>query len=94
MTDSFGEYVPPPKRRLRIVLDLHANDWSALSDAWGDIRHAVFLDGSTNATLGGSDAGWHVEVTDNPDMTPERYRAALNEWRERDVDTTEAPDGR
>lgn len=72
----------PPKRRLHLTVDLHADDWSALSDAFSDLRHAVFIDGSTNCTSGGSDAGWHVEVTDNPEMTPERYRTALNEWME------------
>jgi hypothetical protein len=71
----------PPKRRLHLTLDLHADDWSALGDALSDVRHAVMIDGSMNATSGGSDAGWHVEVADNPEMTHQAYIDALTEWR-------------
>jgi hypothetical protein len=39
------------------------------------------IDGSMNATSGGSDAGWHVEVADNPEMTHQAYIDALTEWR-------------
>lgn len=69
-----------PRRRYRLVLDLHADSLDELSIALRSIDFSVTAEGSTNSTSGGCGSGWHYEVTEDVSMTPEKYRADLDAW--------------
>lgn len=71
---------PIPRRRFRLVLDLHADSLDELSIALRSIDFSVTAEGSTNSTSGGCGSGWHYEVTEDAGMTPEKYRADLDAW--------------
>lgn len=72
---------PPPKRRWRLVLDLHADTPEEVRRALGGIAHDL-REGSTTVTSGGSDSGYHWELTDyGPEVTHDSYVAALDAWR-------------
>ncbi len=78
----------PPKRRLRLLLELGADDLDELRSALGQIAHDL-TSGEMNppgfvaqSTCGGVGHGWHYELTDDELTTPEQFQARLAAWRE------------
>lgn len=73
---------PPPERRYRLVLDMHADDLEALVHELEDIADLLTA-GRVGATSGAPDRGAHFELVDNgPAVTHEVYFEALMAWRE------------
>lgn len=73
---------PPPQRRFRLVLDLHADTRDALDRALTALAFSVHDDSLTRRTSGGADSGYHVEIIDHgEDVTHESYVAALTRWQ-------------
>lgn len=70
-----------PRRRYRLVLDLHADDLNALCHALLSLAFDIEHDGITVRTSGGYSDGSQAELTDyGPGVTHDRYIAELDEW--------------
>lgn len=72
----------PPRRRIQLDLDLHADDRDAIIEALHSLADEIELRecDDLDMTRGGTRSGYRVvmAVTD-PAMTSERYAQALNE---------------
>lgn len=80
-----AERPAPPRRRLRLLLDLGADDLHALCAALNVIANDLDHEGRTEreTTSGGYSDGWHLVLTDAGEhVTHDSFVAALNEWRE------------
>jgi hypothetical protein len=73
----------PPKRRFEVRLDIGG-------DSWDDILEQVDFLGihlagengpKCNSVMGGNSSSHVVVVVERPDVTPDKYRAALLEYR-------------
>lgn len=80
---------PPPHRRLRLVLDLHADDVGELLRGLASVEQWIAevddegLGAARACTSGGSQSGWHAELTQDDKVTHDGYVASLDEWKER-----------
>lgn len=75
----------PPKRRLRLALDLGADDLSTLGAALRSIAHDLEYEDreERETTSGGYSDGYHLELTCDPAMTGDLFREELEAWRQR-----------
>lgn len=74
----------PPERRLRLTLDLGADDLDEIHSALIMIANSIDLDGreEREVTSGGWASGHHLKlVVTDPEMTGDRFRELLWEWR-------------
>jgi hypothetical protein len=71
---------PAPKRAYHFTLDLHADDRAELAYALQRLADDVLAEAWVGQTSGGSSSGHHAVLTIDPEMSPERYQAALAEW--------------
>lgn len=74
-----------PHRRLRLVMDLEADDVAVLVDELYNIAEKIRDNGSEvqSSTSGGNQHGYHFDLTVTDEaMTPERYREELSAWVE------------
>jgi hypothetical protein len=73
-----------PHRRLRIKVDLEADDIQELTRALDGISLDIERDGreERDVTSGGWGAGYHYSLTCNPDMTGDLYRDLLAHYVE------------
>lgn len=75
---------PPPRRRHRLVLDLHADTLDDLSSALTNIDLAIRSRPDLIAsTGGGTNSGVHWELTTDEAVTHDTYLAELTAWRAR-----------
>lgn len=73
----------PPKRRLKLTLDLDADDLDGIYDALRSIATDTILDGreEREITSGGCDSGYHLNLTvQDAAMTGDRFRTELAVW--------------
>lgn len=71
----------PPKRRFEITMTVGGDtmkDAVRLIESFAD----GIMAGSTNQVSGGYSSGGHFKLTENPDMTHEKYAAALHDYLE------------
>lgn len=78
---------PAPHRRVRLRLDLDADDWPSLVRALETLAFDVdtrpgIPDGLIERviTSGGAGSGFVATLTEDATMTPERYREARDAW--------------
>ncbi len=74
---------PPPHRRLRMKLDLEADDLDSLASALRTMANDFDIDGVETVldrTSGGYDSGYHLSVACNPEQTGDRFREQLAAW--------------
>lgn len=72
-----------PRRRLRLVLDLGADDLDRLCDELRRIANELELEGREEVpgrTSGGYSAAHHFTLTCDAEQTAERFREQLNAW--------------
>ena len=78
---SLSAKKPAPERRLRLVLDLGADDPAELVGALRGIAFDLELDDRPRKiTSGGYACGYSLTLVEDPEMDGDRYRAALDEW--------------
>lgn len=81
--ESGDNRMKPPRRRIQLDLDLHADDRDAIIEALHSLADEIELRAcdDLDTTCGGTRSGYRVvmAVTD-PAMTSERYVQALNEY--------------
>jgi len=82
---SSNEY-DGPRRAYRLVIDLEADDYAELLNAFDSI--AIQLVGEqrrdgAEITSGGYGSSWHLELAHNNSQTGDRYRRELTEWCDR-----------
>ncbi len=72
-----------PKRRLRLRLDLGADDLGELAHALAVIGNDLEHEGieRRKITSGGYASGWHLVLTCDGDTDHDSFVAALDEWR-------------
>jgi hypothetical protein len=78
----------PPRRRLRLQLDLGADDIDSLAGELRSIAHDLEYDGreERDTVSGGYGAGYSLKVTvTDLEQTGDRFREELEEWRQRRV---------
>lgn len=70
-------------RRFEVTLQVGADDWEALARQlrWAT-EHLIDHGPECNSILGGYDSHHMITVTEDAEMTPEKYRAALEERRQ------------
>lgn len=73
---------PAPKRRWVLTLDCHADELDDLVDVLDDARRKISTGEVTSSVGGGTTRGYHWQLTEDPDMTGDRYREALTAWRD------------
>lgn len=77
----------PPNRRLRLELDLSADDLDEMAGALRRLANDIDageLDEETHEiTSGGYATGYHLKLTCDPDQTGDRFREQLHEWSAR-----------
>lgn len=73
-----------PHRRLKLSLDLEADDLGELTSALENIIIDLRIQGRDirDVTSGGYGSGFHLELSCDPDMTGDQYRVLLSQWRE------------
>jgi hypothetical protein len=71
-----------PHRRLRLTLDLEADNLGSLTVALENIARDLAIDGreTREVTSGGYSASYHLVLTCDPDMDGDRYREVLAAW--------------
>lgn len=72
-----------PHRRLRLKLDLEADDLDSLGHALRSIANDLELEEREvvlDRTSGGYDAGYHLTIACDEDQTGDRYREQLAAW--------------
>lgn len=71
-----------PHRRLRLVLDLEADDLTELAAAMIRLANELELDGAeqVEGASGGVASGHHFTLTCDPTQTGDRYREQLSRW--------------
>ena len=71
-----------PHRRMRLVLDLEADDLDGLARSLGFIADDIEREGRTvrEVTEGGSTAGFHLVIGEDPEVSAESFQADLAEW--------------
>lgn len=71
-----------PKRAFVIKMEVHGD---TLKDATALLEHFTgeIAKGLTDCVTGGCGCGGFFKVSVNPEMTPEKYVAALEEYRNR-----------
>jgi hypothetical protein len=71
-----------PRRRLRLVLDLGADDLDSLAHALHLLANDLEHDGREErmVTSGGYDSGYHLTLACDPDQTGDVYRTQLAAW--------------
>lgn len=76
---------PPPHRRLRLVLDLEADDLAELSAALTRIGNDLEYEGreQREVTSGGYGSGWHLTLTRDEFMDHDRFATEIAEWHDR-----------
>lgn len=76
-----AEYPRPPRPRLHMNLSVDADSVDDLAEKLLDLSNEIALreEGEWNVA---SSRGWSYYTIFDPEMTPERFRAALREWRE------------
>ena len=78
------EPVTPPRRRLRLVLDLDADDLGEMAAALHRIANDVDLgevdEGTHSISSGGWATGYQLNLTCDPAQTGDRYREQLSRW--------------
>ena len=70
------------QRRLRLTLDLGADDLGSLGDALRDIATDLEIEDreTRTTTSGGWSSGYHLElVVTDPEMTGDKYRQCLSD---------------
>lgn len=74
-----------PRRRLRLDLNLEADDLDALASALRSIADDLVLvrDEKRLVTSGGFSSGYHLALDCDPEMNGVRYRFELAEWHRR-----------
>ena len=75
----------PPVRRFRLKLDLQADGMEELARVVDGVLYRVYesIDTGralTKVTSGGVASGFHLELTEQDDMTSEKYRKELDAW--------------
>lgn len=71
----------PPRRRLRLVLELDADDLDEVVAALGNIACSLVGGGEERqVTSGGWASGYHLTLTSDPEQTGDRYREQLSAW--------------
>jgi len=71
----------PPKRPVRLVLDLGADDRETVCRALVEIADDLERSWMNAQTHGAPDVGWHFEVAERP-ITPETFHEQLTAWRD------------
>jgi hypothetical protein len=62
------------------TVKLQRVEWRKAS--WrSNMSYAVICDRVPESVMGGCDGSWIFKVIENPEMTPEAYRSALNDYR-------------
>lgn len=72
-----------PHRRLRLNLDLEADDLDSLTSAMRIMANDLDVEGQEvvlDRTSGGYDSGYHLTVTCNPEQTGDRFREQIATW--------------
>lgn len=73
-----------PRRRFRFLFDAHADTPAdlarCLDDAYAHIATLDDGDPRTECTTGGVTSGWHLEITEDPEQTAERYQLQLQQY--------------
>lgn len=74
-----------PHRRWRLTLDLEADSFDRLVGALEQLALDLSLrpgaePNPRDITSGAPDAGYVARITEDPSITPESYRAALETW--------------
>lgn len=73
-----------PNRKYRAVITIDANDIDSLSGALDHIQFwmTAHYDGMNNRTSisGGYSSSHHVEIIVDEEMTPEKYKQALEDY--------------
>lgn len=86
--------IVPPKRRLRLVLDLGADDLEGVYRALRCIADDLSIEGLERRIVesGGYSSGYHLDlsVTDET-MTGDRFREELSAWSKARRDARAAP---
>ncbi len=65
-----------PHRRFRLTLSLDADDLDTLRQAFEDVA----IDGPRSRTGGATSHSYHLDVTEDPTVTPDGYREALRAY--------------
>ena len=79
-----SDTVTPPERRLRLKLDLGADDLDELCGALRSIANELEIEDRetvTDRTSGGYGSGYHLTLSCDETMTGERFREELEAWR-------------
>lgn len=77
----------PPERRMQLTLDMYADDRDSLATALRRLADKVEIDqiGPGEGASGGWSDGYSYRITEDPDMTGDRFRAELEEWRQENI---------
>jgi hypothetical protein len=82
-----------PKRRFTLTLQLHADSVKQLRADLKEIAFHICDEGHRgDCTSGGCDSGYHYNVTERPEITPEKYREKLMAYLEEEK-KKETPSG-
>ena len=86
-----ADAIPRPRRRFEVKITIGADTWEGALDSLHEIAVHVQEHGPTcSAVLGGSHAGYSVEVSEAPEMVHAKYFEALDEWRTRRSEAMDA----
>ena len=81
-----------PKRAFEIVVTVQGDTWDDAVDKLCELANHVEEHGRECALVsGGVHSGGWVEVNHNPDMTHEKYMAAVESMRARKTPNAESP---
>lgn len=71
-----------PKRRVTLEISLGADDWDAAADALSDMATRIVREGPiTDLCSGGWSVGYTVRGREDEQQTGDKYREALQAWR-------------
>lgn len=78
---------PPERRRVRMVLDLHADDWDELTAALDGVQVRIAEakmrgEATVGITSGGYSSGFRLDIDEDESVTGDSYRAALKAYCE------------
>lgn len=82
-----ADLAAPPRRRLKMTLELHADTAKDISDALYDLSIEIeatlgqLTGGQYRSASGGSTSGWTVDVDIDGSITHESYLTELGKWR-------------
>lgn len=73
-------------RRIRVRLDLEADDVSAVIDTFDEIQHTLAQkddigEETADVVSGGYSSSWRLDMTCDTEQTPERYREQILAWK-------------